>query len=67
MRTLGSYEHYSIVRNETSAMVRQMKKEHWEMFSKRTEDDVYGTQEQIGRFIRTQRKEISDLGETTSY
>lgn len=56
-------EQYKKVRNETTALVRQIKNNNWEAFSKRMEKDFYGLQKQIWRMIRTQRKEINDLVE----
>lgn len=64
LRTQESYEAYKRIRNETTALVRQTKNLHWEIFSKRMESDFYGLQKQIWRFIRTQRKEINELVET---
>lgn len=63
LRILESQEQYKKVRNETTALVRQIKNNNWEAFSKRMEKDFYGFQKQIWRMIRTQRKEINDLVE----
>ena len=63
-RSQKTPETYKPIRNETNSLVRKLKNEHWEKFSKRLEGDFYSTQKQIWRIIRQQRKEIAEIKET---
>lgn len=60
-KTRETYEEYKTIRNETNALVRKKKTEHWESFSKEMEHDFYGIQKEIWRMIRGQRKEMKEL------
>lgn len=60
-KTREAYEEYKTIRNETNALVRKKKTEHWEKFSKEMEHDFYGLQKEIWRMIRGQRKEMKEL------
>ncbi|XP_044766150.1 craniofacial development protein 2-like [Coccinella septempunctata] len=46
-KTREAYEEYKTIRNETNALVRKKKTEHWEKFSKEMEHDFYGLQKEI--------------------
>lgn len=61
LRSQESLENYKKIRNETKSLVKQLKNQHWEMFSRRMESDFYGLQKQIWRMIMKQRKEVNDL------
>ncbi|XP_043498354.1 uncharacterized protein LOC122521574 [Polistes fuscatus] len=60
-KTAESYNAYKNIRNKTGTLVRRMKDMHWEKFSKQLEKDFYGLQKQMWRFIRNQKKEITEL------
>lgn len=55
------HQEYKRVRNTTNNLVRQIKNRHWEIFSKRMDNDFYGLQKQIWRLIRSQRRETHEL------
>lgn len=56
-----TYEHFKSIRNETKTLVRRVKQDHWEGFTKAMERDFYGIQKQIWRLIRSSHKEMNEL------
>lgn len=61
IKTQETYDNYKTIRNEAHALVRRMKNDHWERFSKKVEHDFYGQQKEIWRFIKDQRAEVKKL------
>lgn len=47
--------------DETNQLVRQLKKDQWETFSKQLENYFYGLQIPIWHIMRHQRREIKEL------
>lgn len=60
-KTIETREHYVRIRNRVNQEISNIKREHWERFTKDMEHDLYGSQRKVWRMIGRQRKDINEF------
>lgn len=59
-KTPRNFLKYTEIRNRVNKRIREIKKEHWENFSREMENDLYGTQKRIWKMLRAAKKEVNE-------